>query len=240
MKIGILGYGKMGREVESAALDKGHEIVWKIDASNKDTLTPELLKKADIVIEFTTPHTAEENIKMVLKAGIPVVTGSTGWYENLDEITAFCHTQNGTLFYASNFSIGVNLFFEASRYLSELASNYAEYTVDIEEIHHTQKLDAPSGTAITLAQKVCSAHPHYTSWCMDTSPRPDEIPIRAIRTDAVPGTHTLTFQGPNDKLVFTHEAFNRKGFASGAVTAAEWIIGKKGVYNMDDLLNLKK
>lgn len=239
MKIGLLGYGKMGHEIEKIALTHGHEIAWTITSATRESLTPALLKQADVVIEFTTPHSAPANIRLCLENSVPVVSGSTGWYAQLPGLRALCEEKDGALFYASNFSIGVNLFWAVNRYMAGLMARYPEYRADIEEIHHTQKLDAPSGTAITLAEKTAAAHGTYSGWAHAGEASETQIPVRAIRQDAVPGTHTLTWQSPVDKLVFTHEAFNRGGFALGAVKAAEWLIGKRGVFTMDDLLEIR-
>lgn len=238
MKIGLFGYGKMGHEIEKICSNRGHEVVWKITRSNRDTLTADLIKQANVIIEFTSPHSAVENLKYCLENKVPVVTGSTGWFAQLDEMKKYCQQQDGALFYASNFSIGVNLFWAVNKYMSSLMDNYPEYRVEIEEIHHTQKLDAPSGTAITLAEKTADAHNTYTGWANEGEETDIQIPIRAIRKDNVPGTHTLTWKSDVDKLEFTHEAFNRSGFALGAVKAAEWLAGKKGTYTMDDMLGL--
>lgn len=240
MKIGLLGYGKMGHEIEKIALAHRHQIVWTITSANREALTAELLKQADVVIEFTTPHSAPTNIQFCLANQVPVVSGSTGWYNShLSDLKDFCAQHDGALFYASNFSIGVNLFWAVNRYMAGLMARYPEYRADIEEIHHTQKLDAPSGTAITLAEKTAEAHGSYSGWAHAGEATAIQIPIKAVRTDSVPGTHTLTWQSAVDKLVFTHEAFNRSGFALGAVKAAEWLIGKHGVFTMDDMLELR-
>ena len=238
MKIGLFGYGKMGHEIEKICIDRGHEIVWKITSANRENLTSETAQAADVIIEFTSPHSAPDNIRFCLESHVPVVTGSTGWYKQLPELKEFASKHEGSLFYASNFSIGVNIFFAVNRYMSGLMDRYPEYKAEIEEIHHTQKLDAPSGTAITLAEKTAGAHGTYTGWANTGEESDIQIPITAIRKDHVPGTHTLTWKSPADKLEFTHEAFNRTGFALGAVKAAEWLVGKKGVYTMDDLLGL--
>lgn len=239
MRIGLLGYGKMGREIEKIALRHRHEIAWTITSATRERLTPELLKQADVVIEFTTPHSAPDNIRFCLANRVPVVSGSTGWYSRLPELTQVCTQNDGALFYASNFSIGVNLFWAVNRYMAGLMARYPEYRADIEEIHHTQKLDAPSGTAITLAEKTAEVHGSYSGWAHAGEASQTQIPIKAVRQDSVPGTHTLTWQSDVDKLVFTHEAFNRSGFALGAVKAAEWLTGKRGVFTMDDLLGLE-
>lgn len=236
MKIGLWGYGKMGKQIEETALQKGHEICWKVTVDTVNTLTPEKIREADVVIEFTNPHAAPDNVKTALDAGVSVVTGSTGWYDRLPELTDYCRRRNGALFYASNFSIGVNLFFRINSRLASWMEKYPEYRPYMEEIHHTQKLDAPSGTAITLAHKIAEAHKGITGWKPAGEAGENEIPVKAIRKDEIPGTHTLVWEGPDDRIVLTHEAFNRVGFASGAVLAAEWLIGKKGVFTMDDLL----
>lgn len=236
MKIGLFGYGKMGHEIEKIALERGHEICWRITSANRATFTPEQLREADVAIEFTSPHAAPDNIRFCLGNKIPVVTGSTGWYGELPQMKDFCEKHDGALFYASNFSIGVNLFFAVSRYMAALMAKYPEYRAHIEEIHHTQKLDAPSGTAITLAEKTAGAHGMYTGWANAHEATETQIPVTAVREENVPGTHTLTWQSGVDKLVFTHEAFNRSGFALGAVKAAEWLVARKGVYSMDDFL----
>lgn len=236
MKIGLWGYGKMGKQIERIALTKGHEICWKLDLQQSNSVTDDLLREAEVIIEFTSPHAAPGNLRRALDAGVPIVCGSTGWYDQLPDISAYCNSKNGTLFYSSNFSIGVNLFFKINQLLAGFLEKYPEYRVGIEEIHHTQKLDAPSGTAITLAQKVLNSNTSYLGWKMAGEEKSDSIPIHAVRTDNVPGTHILTWKGPNDQIVLRHEAFNRVGFASGAIDAAEWLIGKNGVFNMDDML----
>lgn len=238
MNIGLFGYGKMGHELEKICLERGHQICWKITSSNRDTLIPEVLKQADVVIEFTSPHSAPDNLRYCLENKVPVVTGSTGWFGQLPEMKEFCAQHEGSLFYASNFSIGVNIFWAVNKYMSGLMNKYPEYKAGIKEIHHTQKLDAPSGTAITLAEKTADAHSFYNGWANENEAFDNQIPITAIRKDNVPGTHTLTWKSEVDKLEFTHEAFSRKGFALGAVKAAEWLAGKKGVFTMDDLLGL--
>lgn len=237
MKIGLWGYGKMGQQIEKIALGKGHEISWKLDLQQLHSVTDELLRGADVIIEFTAPHAAPSNIRRAMDAGVPIVCGSTGWYEQLPEISDYCLRKNASLFYASNFSIGVNLFFKINQVLAGLLEKYPEYRVSIEEIHHTQKLDAPSGTAITLAEKIGGSRKDYTGWKMAGEEKADAIPIHAVRTDNVPGTHSLTWKGPNDQIVLSHEAFNRVGFASGAVDAAEWLIGRNGVFSMEDMLS---
>lgn len=238
MKIGLFGYGKMGHEIEKICTERGHEICWKINSKNRNALSPSLLKQADAIIEFTSPHSAPDNIRFCIENKVPVVTGSTGWYGELSTMKEFCAKHEAALFYASNFSIGVNIFWAVNKYMSSLMDRYPEYKASIEEIHHTQKLDAPSGTAITLAEKTFEAHTTYSGWANTGEESQVQIPITAIRKDNVPGTHTLTWKSEVDKLEFTHEAFNRSGFALGAVKAAEWLVGRKGSYTMDDMLGL--
>lgn len=234
MKIALLGYGKMGQIIERIALERDHEIVLKKRSSD----TFEGLEKADVAIEFSKPQAAKENIEKCLESNVAVVSGTTGWLEHYEEITESCRHKNGAFLYASNFSLGVNLFFELNDYLAKLMAGFKDYKPSIEEIHHTQKLDAPSGTAITLAEAVI-AQTAYNSWSLDPASESDLL-IHALREDQVPGTHTVTYNSPIDTISITHTAHNRNGFALGAVLAAEWIFGKKGVFSMKDVLHLKK
>ncbi len=238
MKIALLGYGKMGKAIEQIAIERGHEIVLRITSSDTSALTNGELKKADVVIEFTRPDSAIKNIRSCFDAGIPVVCGTTGWHERLKDVKHACKEKDQALLYASNFSIGVNLFFALNSYASKLFSAHPDYKVSIEEIHHIHKLDAPSGTAITLADTIISQHPALTNWTMDTESSHNEIPIHAVRTGEVPGTHTASFSSEIDTIELKHTAHNRKGFAQGAVVAAEWLKGKKGCFTMQDVLNL--
>jgi 4-hydroxy-tetrahydrodipicolinate reductase len=238
MKIALIGYGKMGHAIEEIALKKNHEIVLLIDVENANELTTENIQKADVAIEFTTPHSAAENLKKCFDAGVPVVCGSTGWLDKFDEIKKYCDSRNGAFVYASNFSIGVNLFFELNTFLAKLMANHNEYDVVVEEIHHTQKKDSPSGTAITLAEQVLQ---HITSkkiWVNHISDNPAELEIISERIDPAAGTHKVKYKSSIDDIEIIHAAQNRKGFAAGAVLAAEFIIGKKGVFNMKDVLGL--
>jgi 4-hydroxy-tetrahydrodipicolinate reductase len=238
MKIALIGYGKMGKAIEEIALQKGHEVVLKIDMDNQNEFTADNLSKAEVAIEFTGPHSAIDNLKKLFDAGIAVVSGSTGWLERWEEIKGYCESKNGTFIYASNFSIGVNLFFELNTYLAKLMSNHPEYEVSLEEIHHTQKKDAPSGTAITLAEQVLQ---HITSkkhWVNEDSSKKDELVITSKRIDPAPGTHSTKYHSEIDDIEITHTAHNRKGFAGGAVAAAEFLVGKKGIYTMKDVLGL--
>ena len=238
IKIALLGYGKMGKAIEEIALQHGHEIVLKINSQNKEELTLENLQQADVVIEFTNPENALTNIYTCLDAGIPVLSGSTGWLQSLPAVEKYCHEKNGTFLYASNFSIGVNIFFEVNKKLAALMSKQTAYDVSIEEIHHTQKKDAPSGTAITLAEQVIKEIPLKTSWINEPSTDRSSLFINSKRIDPAPGTHSVKYSSDIDDIEITHTAHNRKGFAAGAVLAAEYIVGKKGIFFMKDVLGL--
>jgi len=238
MRIALIGYGKMGKEIEKIALDRGHEIVLKIDITNPDDLTIENLQKADVAIEFTIPSSAIANYKLCFEAGIPVVSGTTGWLEKLPEVHQLCSAKNGTFFYASNFSLGVNIFFALNKKLAELMANRPEYTVEMKEIHHTQKLDAPSGTAITLAEGILANLPEKKSWVNQSTNQPNELGIVSVREGQVPGTHIINYDSEVDYIEITHCAKSRKGFAFGAVMAAEYSFGKKGILSMNDMLNI--
>jgi 4-hydroxy-tetrahydrodipicolinate reductase len=236
MKIALIGYGKMGHAIEEIAVQKGHEIVLRIGIENIEDFTEEAVKKADVAIEFTGPHSAAENIKKCLAAGVPVVCGSTGWLAQLGEITDFCKTHNGAFLYASNFSIGVNIFFEVNTHLAKLMAGHPDYNVALEEIHHTQKRDAPSGTAITLAEQVLQYIKQKKQWVNHISDNEQELEIISDRIDPAPGTHKVKYTSPIDDIEIIHTAHNRKGFAGGAVLAAEFIQGKKGIFGMKDVL----
>ncbi|MFQ3579237.1 MAG: 4-hydroxy-tetrahydrodipicolinate reductase [Bacteroidales bacterium] len=238
MNIGLIGYGKMGKEIEAIALERGHTITKKFDIVTGEPLTIEALKQCQVAIEFTSPETATENIKTCFDAGVPVVCGSTGWNHKEKEMIELCQKQNQTLFFSSNFSLGVNLFFEFNKHIAKLMNKYPDYNLNITEIHHTQKKDAPSGTAITLAEKILENYTLKKEWTMNTPPQDTQLHITAIREGEVPGTHIVEYSGQADKIIFTHEAKNRKGFALGAVLAAEFIFNKKGVFGMKDLLHL--
>jgi 4-hydroxy-tetrahydrodipicolinate reductase len=238
MKIALIGYGKMGKAIEEIAVAKGHTIVLKIDLSNIEEFTKENLSQADVAIEFTSPHTAFNNVSKCLEYGVPVVCGSTGWLDKWNDVETLCHQQNGTLLYASNFSIGVNLFFELNTYLAKLMSKYNDYNVSLTEIHHTQKKDAPSGTAITLAEQVLANNSIKKNWVNHAATNTAELEIISERIDPAPGTHTIKYASPIDDIEITHTAHNRVGFASGAVLAAEFIHNKKGIFTMKDALGL--
>lgn len=232
MKIALLGYGKMGQVIERIALERGHEIVLKKDEFN----TFDGLSTADVAIDFSVPSAAVENISNSFLANVPVVSGTTGWLEHYDEMIALCKEKNGGFISSSNFSLGVNLFFEFNEYLAKIMSPFKHYKVDMEEIHHDQKLDAPSGTAISLAKGVIE-NSNYSNWTLDT-PKENEIHIEAVRVGTVPGTHTVTYNSEVDSIEIKHTAHNREGFALGAVIAAEWLAGKHGIFTMKDVLNL--
>jgi 4-hydroxy-tetrahydrodipicolinate reductase len=233
MKIALLGYGKMGQTIERIALERGHEIVLKKDEFN----TYEGLSNADVAIDFSIPAVAVDNISSCFYANVPVISGTTGWLDRYDEMVALCQEKKGAFISSSNFSLGVNLFFELNEYLAKMMSKFGSYSVEMEEIHHTQKLDAPSGTAISLAKGVIE-NSGYTNWTLE-NPEPNEIHIEAIRTENVSGTHTVTYNSTVDTIEIKHTAHNRDGFALGAVIAAEWIVGKHGVFTMKDVLDLK-
>lgn len=233
MKIALLGYGKMGKVIERIALERGHEIVLKKDENN----TYDGLVNADVAIDFSVPMAAVENISSCFQANVPVVSGTTGWLERYDEIIALCNEKKGGFISSSNFSLGVNLFFELNDYLAKIMAPYNSYSAAMEEIHHTQKLDAPSGTAISLANGVIE-NSNYTKWTLD-KPAANEIQIEALRVEDVPGTHTVTYNSNVDSIEIKHTAHNREGFALGAVIAAEWLAGKQGVFTMKDVLNFK-
>ncbi len=233
MKIALLGYGKMGKAIEKVALSRGHEIVLRKTSSTSF----DGLALADVAIDFSIPDAAVCNISKCFDTNIPIVCGTTGWLSEYDEMVALCEAKKGAFIYGSNFSLGVNLFFELNEYLAKMMSKFNQYKVEIEEIHHTQKLDIPSGTAISLAEGVFK-NSEYTNWVLE-NPSNNEIQIDAKRIENVPGTHSITYNSEIDSIEIKHTAHNREGFALGAVLAAEWIVGKKGIFSMKDVLNLK-
>lgn len=246
MNIALLGYGKMGRIIEQFALDRGHEIVLKIDAYNLDELTRDNLQKADVAIDFSTPGSALGNIDLCFNAGVPLVIGTTGWYEHLGEVKNKCEQGNNSLLYASNFSIGVNVFFFVNKVLAKLMNNYPQYDVLVEEIHHTQKLDSPSGTAITIAEGILENVERKKDRVNDlvgegedVIPKPGQLLIESHRIEDVPGTHTVIYSSEVDDIEFKHKAHSRAGFALGAVVAAEWLKNKKGFYSIHDMFDFK-
>lgn len=238
MKIALIGYGKMGKTIEQIALQKGHTISLVIDVNNAHELTGENLQKADVAIEFTTPETAVANVLQCFAAGIPVVCGTTGWLENLQQVKEACLKNSGSFLYASNFSIGVNIFFEVNKKLASMMSKHG-YDVTVEEIHHTQKKDAPSGTAITLAEQIISELPHKKRWVNFDTIDKSELSIISKRIDPAAGTHSIKYFSDIDDIEIIHTAHNRQGFASGAVLAAEFIKDRKGIFSMKEVLGFE-
>lgn len=233
MNIALLGYGKMGQTIEQIALKRGHKIVLTVDKDDKDYD----ITKADVAIDFSIPNVAFQNISHCLSNNVPVVSGTTGWLENYDKAVALCKDKQGGFIYASNYSLGVNIFFELNKTLAKMMSALEQYSVSMEEIHHTQKLDAPSGTAISLANDIIANHNHVGAWTLDEADD-KTIPIVSKRIPEVPGTHTIKYSSEVDSIIIEHVAHNRQGFALGAVIAAEWLIGKTGVFSMKDVLGL--
>ena len=241
MNIVIIGYGKMGKMIESIAVERGHQVILKIDIDNLNEFTQENLEKAQVAIEFTKPETAFANITRCIEFGVPVVSGSTGWFNRLEEVKRFCTERTGSMLCTSNFSIGVNIFFEINRQLARIMNHYPDYSADIEEIHHTQKLDAPSGTAITLAEGVINEIPRIEKWELQQNVETrhaTSLPIHAIRRENVPGTHCVKYSSTIDNIEIIHTAHSRKGFALGAVLAAEYIHDKKGIFSMKDVVKI--
>ena len=238
MNIALIGYGKMGKAIEEIAVTRGHQIVLRIGQDNRNDMTMEALKKADVCIEFTTPHAAFENVADCLKAGIPTICGSTGWLEKLPDAHELCAAHQTAFLYASNFSIGVNLFFSINRIVADMMQDYPQYKVDMEEIHHTQKKDAPSGTAVTLAEDILRIHRNMERWVNSSDAADNELSIVSKRIDPAPGTHSINYHSDIDDITITHTAHSRKGFAAGAVAASEFIVGKQGLFTMNDLLSL--
>jgi 4-hydroxy-tetrahydrodipicolinate reductase len=246
MKIALLGYGKMGKIIEKIALSRKHEIVLTIDHDNLHDLTPENLQKADVVIEFTMPASVLSNIEHCFNADVPIVVGTTGWYDKIPEIKQRCEEGDHTLMYASNFSVGVNIFFHVNRLLAKMMNNYPHYDVQVEEIHHIQKMDAPSGTAITIAEGIIENLDSKSEWVnvLTTDDKSDDeavganqLLIESMRIDSVPGTHTVIYDSEVDSIEFKHTAHNRNGFALGAVLAAEWVHDKKGFYSVEAMFD---
>ena len=233
MKIALLGYGKMGKVIERVALERGHEIVLRKSSAS----TYEGLENADVAIDFSVPDSAVCNIKQCFDTNVPVVSGTTGWLEHYNEMVSLCESKNGGFIYGSNFSLGVNIFFELNSYLAKMMSKFNQYKVSMEEIHHTQKLDEPSGTAISLAKGIIE-NSNYASWTLE-NPTEKEIYIDAKRIENVPGTHSVFYDSSVDQIEIKHTAHSREGFALGSVIAAEWLVNKKGVFTMKDVLNLE-
>lgn len=233
MKIALLGYGKMGKEIEQIVLQRGHSIVSKLDIDSQNFT----FNDADIAIDFSTPAAAFNNISLALKNHVPVISGTTGWLDRYQEAVDLCIAEKGAMIYASNFSLGVNLFFELNTRLAQIMAKFNNYQVTIEETHHTQKKDAPSGTAISLANQIINNN-SKTNWKSNVTSDKQTIGIKSNRIDEIPGTHWVTYTSEVDEIQIKHEAFNRKGFALGAVLAAEWLVGKQGVFTIKDVLNI--
>lgn len=238
MDILILGYGKMGRTIEEIAEERGHKIKHKININNIQALKYIEGDDVDVAIEFSEPEAAFENVKSCLEKGIPVVSGTTGWLQQIEQAHKICEEHNGTFFYASNFSLGVNLFFRLNKYLASMMHHHQNYDVKITEVHHTDKKDAPSGTAITLAEGILEELDNKKEWKNELSDDPEILSIESVREPDVPGTHSIQYTSAVDDLEIKHTAHNRSGFALGAVLVSEWIVGKKGVLGMDDFMNL--
>lgn len=233
MKIALLGYGKMGKAVEKIALKRGHEIVLKIDSDNRDCE----ITVADLAIDFSNPSAAYQNLINCIENGIPVVSGTTGWLSDYEELIAYCKQKKGAFLYASNFSIGVNIFFNLNEYLAKMMKNISGYDVEMEEIHHIHKLDRPSGTAITLAEQIIE-NSEKEQWHLENNSSSKELFISVVRKEEIPGTHRVKYKSNVDQIEIKHKALNREGFALGAVIAAEWLVGKNGVFGMKDVLSL--
>ena len=244
MKLALLGYGKMGHIIEQIATDRGHQIVLRIDALNPEDLTIENLQKADVAIDFSTPDSVLGHIDICFGAGVPVIVGTTGWYNQMNEVENKCISGNNSMLYASNFSVGVNVFFHVNKVLAKIMNRYAQYEVQVEEIHHTQKLDSPSGTAITIAEGIIDQLDRKTEWVNELVGnnseliiKPEQLLIESHRIEDVPGTHTVIYSSEVDEIELKHTAHSRTGFALGAVLAAEWLEGRKGFYNITDMFD---
>ncbi len=236
MKIALIGYGKMGKTIEQIAVSRGHEIVSIVDINNPEEIHSDNFKSADVAIEFTIPASAFNNYMNCFAAGVPVVSGTTGWLDRIDEIKEKCEKEGKTFFYASNFSIGVNIFFALNKHLAKIMNNFPAYDVKMTETHHIHKLDAPSGTAITLAEGIIENMDRKDRWTLETAEQPTDLPIHAIREGEVPGIHEITYESDVDYITIKHDAKSRAGFALGAVVAAEFTAGKKGFLGMEDML----
>ncbi|TYR37020.1 4-hydroxy-tetrahydrodipicolinate reductase [Sphingobacterium phlebotomi] len=244
MKVVILGYGKMGQLIEKFAMKRGHEIFFIVDKDNRESISANDLAEADVAIDFSEPAAALDNIHLCFEANLPIVVGTTGWYAHLDEVKSICEDENQTMLYGSNFSIGVNVFFHINKLLAKAINPYKQYDVQVEEIHHIHKLDAPSGTAITIAEGILDNTPSKTKWVNDVIgegeeviPKPDELLIESHRIEEVPGTHTVVYSSEVDQIEFKHTAHSRAGFALGAVVAAEWLQDKQGFYQVTEMFD---
>jgi 4-hydroxy-tetrahydrodipicolinate reductase len=244
MKLALLGYGKMGHIIEQTAIDRGHQIVLRIDALNPEDLTSDNLQKADVAIDFSTPGSVIENINHCFEANVPIIVGTTGWYDQLPEVENKCKSGNKSMLYASNFSVGVNVFFHVNKMLARMMNRYSQYEVQVEEIHHTQKIDSPSGTAITIAEGIIDRLDRKTEWVnelvgeqVEIVIKPEQLLIESHRIEDVAGTHTVIYSSEVDEIEIKHTAHNRTGFALGAVIAAEWLKDRKGFYSISDMFD---
>ena len=237
MKVAIIGYGKMGHAVEAVLAARGHETALVVDADNACDICAEKMKGIDVAIEFTTPDTAFDNITRAMRAGVPVVSGTTAWLDRFDEAAKVCRECDSALFYSPNYSVGMNIFFKVNAMLARMMNGYPQYDVTIEEVHHTAKKDTPSGTAVTLAEGVLAGIDRKSRWVSHTTTVPEELEVIGIRRSVVPGTHTVTWESPVDFIRIEHTAKGRESLALGAVLAAEFLAGKKGVFGMDDMMN---
>ncbi len=237
MNILLIGYGKMGKEIEEVALSRNHTISHIFNSNDKENFEQIKETAVDVAIEFTEPNSAYCNIKSCLQNNIPIVSGTTGWLKKMEEVKRICKDSNGSFFYASNFSLGVNLFFMINKYVAKLMEKYSDYNIQIKEIHHTQKKDAPSGTAVTLAEQILEEITRKKDWVLGETSSKNELSILAERVDDIPGTHFIAYDNKIDQIELKHTAKSRKGFALGAILAAEWIIGKKGFFGMEDMLS---
>ncbi|MEG2340634.1 MAG: 4-hydroxy-tetrahydrodipicolinate reductase [Odoribacter sp.] len=242
MRIALIGYGRMGKMIERMALERGHQIVLTVDEQNRAVCTNEQLQQAEVAIEFSTPQVAVENYKWCFENAVPVVSGTTGWLERWDEVVDCCKEQEGGFFYASNFSIGVNIFFHLNRYLAKIMNGFDDYKIFIEETHHIHKLDAPSGTAIKIAEEILGNHSGYESWQLSKEGQVSDrvLPVVAKRIGEVPGIHAVAYKSAVDEIEIRHSALSREGFAQGAVLAAEFMKDKKGVFGMEDMLSIDR
>lgn len=236
MNIALIGYGRMGREIEKIAIERGHQVNVKIDKENQDEFTKSNFKDVDVVIEFSFPDSAFENIKKCLEMGVPVVSGTTGWLDKLNDAIELCKKNKTSFLSSTNFSVGVNILFKLNSELARIMNKFNNYSVAIEEIHHTKKMDAPSGTAITIAKGIVSQHDKYKDWCFDNEKKPGCVPIHCVREGLVPGIHTIEWNSEVDSISLKHDSHNRAGLALGAVLAAEHIWNKKGIFTMNDVL----
>ncbi len=237
MRVVLIGYGKMGKEIEQILIEQKHQIIAIVDTYNSNKLPKYLTKNIDVAIEFTEPKNAIENYLLCFKNNVPVVSGTTGWLKHKKEVLEQLNLSNGAFFYSPNFSIGVHVFFKVNKYLAKLMNKQKPYTVQIEETHHTEKIDKPSGTAIKTAEIIIDELDRKTNWSLDSIDKSKNVSINAQRIENIPGTHKTIYQSPEDEISISHKAFSRKGFAKGAVQAAQWIIGKKGYFTMDDMIN---